>query len=407
VTDYENLLMAKPKKRTTRTDQPRDSRALRELKEDLGLDGADWQEFLQHALHGFADYEEDNFFESDIPLRLRNAPAEWFESPEPLGFVTLRVLKEGSPEVAARVAWYFLQIGEPEPGENDGPPGMGASWLYLSRQGVDAPVDPAGLARLAVQTPEDFFEGISEDDLLPLTRLILQYWKPLEAWDLHAVLAAVARSKIHARAPFRVFDGMMAFDGIPRDLKREFCRGVLEYTDEGRRIRERGEALRASFQKGDEWMSTPRAYFDIQYGGIGRLHPGLKRRAVRALVEELGEPIEEVISEFFLQDHGDSQSTAAVSEGVLDLIRIHAEELGEEVVKRWLSKGIKKGSAFVRKAAYRAGLDLFGPSFARPALHDPAGMVRDWAEQALARDKAKRKSKTHSLEKNPEGTPDD
>ena len=393
--------MARPKKRTPRPDQPRDSRALRELKEDLGVDGGDWQEFLRLALHGFADYEEDNFYESDVPLRLRNAPAEWFESPDPLGFVTLRVLKEGNPELAARVAWYFLQIGEPEPNESYGPPGMGASWLYLSRQGVDAPVDPAGLARLAVQTPESFFEGIADEDLLPLTRLILANQKPLEVWDLHAVLAAVARSKIHARAPFRVFDDMMLFEGIPRDLKREFCRGILECADEGRRIRERGEALRAAFRQGDEWMSIPHTYFEIQYGGIGRLHPGLKRHAVRALVEELGKPLEGVISEFFLQDHSDSQSTAAVSEGVLDLLRIHAEELGEEVVKRWLSKGIKKGSAFVRKAAYRAGLDLFGPSFARPALQDPSGMVRNWATPALSRDKLKRKSKAQSLEKDP------
>ncbi len=376
VTHNENVLMAKAKKRTPRADHPRDSRALRELKEDLGLDGADWQEFLRLALAGFADYEEDHVFDSDIGLRLGNVPAVWFESPDPLGFVTLRVLKEGNPEIAARTAWYFLQIGEPEPNESYGPPGMGASWLYLERQGVDAPVNPSGLARLAVQTPESFFQGISEDDLLPLSRLILENWKPLEAWDLHAVLVAVARSKIHTRAPFRVFDEMMTFDGIPRDLKREFCRGILECADEGRRIRERGEALRASFRQGAEWMSIPHTYFDIQYGGVGRLHPGLKRHAVRALVEELGEPLEGVISEFFLQDHGDNQSTAAVSAGVLDLIRIHAETLGPEVVKRWLSKGIKKGSAFVRKASYRAGLELFGsPLRAPPSTIRPGWSV--------------------------------
>ena len=63
--------MARPKKPKARADQPRDSRAVRELKEDLGLDETDWQEFLRHALDGFADYEKASFFESDVRLRLR------------------------------------------------------------------------------------------------------------------------------------------------------------------------------------------------------------------------------------------------------------------------------------------------------------------------------------------------
>ncbi len=206
--------MAGPKKRTTRADQPRDSRAVRELKEDLGLGEDDWQAFLRHARDGFADYEEASFSESDEPIRLRDAPDEWFEDPTRLGYVTLRVLKEGNPDLASRVAWYFLQIWEAEPGDHSGPPGMGPSWLYLAREGVDAPVNPVGLARLALQIPEDFFQGIGENDLIPLCRLIVESKKPVDVWDLHALLAAVTRAKIPGRAAFHVFSDLMEFDGV-------------------------------------------------------------------------------------------------------------------------------------------------------------------------------------------------
>lgn len=46
--------MAK-KKSAARADQPRPSKALRALREALGLDEEDWQAFLWHARHGFAD----------------------------------------------------------------------------------------------------------------------------------------------------------------------------------------------------------------------------------------------------------------------------------------------------------------------------------------------------------------
>ena len=49
--------MARPNVPSKRADQPRDSRPLRELKEVLALDEADWQEFRRHALDGFIDYE--------------------------------------------------------------------------------------------------------------------------------------------------------------------------------------------------------------------------------------------------------------------------------------------------------------------------------------------------------------
>lgn len=398
--------MARPKRQNVRSDQPRDSRPVRELKEDLGLDEDEWKEFLRHALNGFADYERAHFFESDEPLRLRVAPAEWFEDPMPLGFVTLRVLKEGNPELASRVAWFFLQCWEAEPCNFEGPPGIGTSWLYLSRQGVNSPVNAAGWAQLAFQIPEDFFQGLAEDDLIPLIRLIIENRKPLEAWDLHVLLVAIDRARIHSRAPFRVFDDLITFERIPLETRKELCRGILECPEEYRRIQERVKAVQDFFQQDDGSTYIPRSYLDLPYGGAGRRHPGLKRHAVRALAENLGEPLQEVLSEFFLQNHGDQQSTAAVSEGVLDLIRIHAEELGPDVVKGWLCQGIRKGKAFVRVASYRIGAELFGPAFARPALKDSARMVRDWAAKSLSKDKPRRGSKSptsqHKLEVPPE-----
>jgi hypothetical protein len=44
----------------------------------------------------------------------------------------------------------------------------------------------------------------------------------------------------------------------------------------------------------------------------------------------------------------------------------------------------------IRPAAYRVGAELFGREFARPALVDTAGSVRDWARKYLATGKMKR-----------------
>ena len=114
--------------------------------------------------------------------------------------------------------------------------------------------------------------------------------------------------------------------------------------------------------------------------------PGLQRHAARTLVEDVGEPIRDVLTEFFLRPDRDPQSADAVTQGVLDLVRDHAEELGRDEVRSLLRKAIKAGSAVVRQAAYRVGAERFGPDFARPALQDNARMVRDWAGKLLARD---------------------
>jgi hypothetical protein len=85
-----------------------------------------------------------------------------------------------------------------------------------------------------------------------------------------------------------------------------------------------------------------------------------------------------------LKDYHESQSTTAVSEGVLDLLQSHFGALGEDAVKRWLRRAIKAKLASIRRAAYRVGAELFGRGFARPALRDAAGSVRDWAAGYLS-----------------------
>ena len=131
-------------------------------------------------------------------------------------------------------------------------------------------------------------------------------------------------------------------------------------------------------------------------GDVGAFHPGLRRHAVKALADSLGEPVEDVISRFLSANYHDSQSTTAVAEGVLDLLRSHSEELGEDAVKRWLGKARKSRLASIRRPAYRVGAELFGREFARPALKDPAQSVRDWAADYLSDRKTKRRGRSRS-----------
>jgi hypothetical protein len=122
---------------------------------------------------------------------------------------------------------------------------------------------------------------------------------------------------------------------------------------------------------------------------LRRWIPGLQRHAVRALAEDVGEPFRDVLAEFFLRPDPDPQCAEAVTQGVLDLVRHHAEELEPDKVRALLRKAIKAGTAVVRQAAYRVGAEQFGPAFARPALKDNAGIVREWAGKLLARNAGK------------------
>ena len=82
-----------------------------------------------------------------------------------------------------------------------------------------------------------------------------------------------------------------------------------------------------------------------------------------ALVENIGEPLPEVIDEFFLRSYPDQAHTEAVAEGILDLIGLHAPELGPDAVRSLINKAIKHGLAPVRQAAYRIGAVAIRPGF--------------------------------------------
>src|SRR5438876_1169772 len=107
--------MAKAKQSVGRAGQPRDLKVVRDLRSALGLNDADWHAFLWHARNGFADYERENWMDPDEALRLEYVPAAWFRNPEALGYVAVRVLKEGKANLAVPVARFFLGICDPGP----------------------------------------------------------------------------------------------------------------------------------------------------------------------------------------------------------------------------------------------------------------------------------------------------
>jgi hypothetical protein len=365
--------------------QQRPSQAVHDLKKALGVVASDWQDYLSHALRGFADFERERWINPKPALRLEDVPPEWFRDSRALGFVTIRVLNEGAESLAVPVARHFLTICDPGADHVIGPPGIGLAWLTLARRGLDPPIEPTRLAHLAMDIPEDFFQATPEADLPDLCRLILDSRPLIEAWDLHALFMAVDRARIHDRAPFRLFDALMKADWIPRDVKQEFCRGLLACLAQAERLQKQRETLRACFEADEEpFFRIPRMYRELGDLEVRRLLPGLQRHAVRALVEEIGEPAPDVIREFLLRRDSDTQSSEAVSSGALDLIKLHAEELGPDTVRKLLRTVIKVGSASLRQAAYRLGADQFGQAFARPALKDKARVVRDWASKYVA-----------------------
>src|SRR5262249_4495683 len=145
-----------------RADQPRPSKALTKLRDALGLDEHVWPTYLRHALHGFAEYEQAMWIDPEVKLHLRDVPAEWFEDPDALGYVAVRVLIKGEARLKTAVARHLLQVCAPEPGSFHGPLGIGLAWLHLARQGVDLPVPPASLTYLSLQMPADFFRAVAE-----------------------------------------------------------------------------------------------------------------------------------------------------------------------------------------------------------------------------------------------------
>ena len=381
--------MDRPRKRPTRPlgiDQPRPSYALAALQRSLNLKPEGWRSFLSHARNGFADFERATFFDAGTQLALRQVPASWYENSDAIGHIFLRVIQDGDASLSVSVARHLLQVCElgPEGSYSPLPPGIGMAWLHLARAGLKPPIAPFVLAHRALDQPADFFSGTPEDSLVPLCRLILESQGPVEAWDLHAIVIAVHNARLSMLSPFRVFDELMTADWITADLKREFCRGLLECTPEVERLRKDAAGIKVEIEKNSELMfQLPGLWLDMANVGAAQRLPVLKRHAVRALVDDVGEPLPEVIAEFSRIRYPDQAGTAAVGEGVLDLVGLHAEDLGPAAVKRVVGKAIKHRLAAVRHAGYRLGAKQFGPAFARSALRDPARMVRDWAAKLL------------------------
>jgi hypothetical protein len=371
--------------KSSRSREARPPKALQRLRHALGLGPPDWEIFSRHLRNGFADYEHAQRFENDEPLDLRDAPAEWFQDPEPLAYVTLRVLREGEAALAVPVARFFLGICDPGPEALVSPPGIGAAWLQVTKAGVPVPIAAARLTFLAAQSPKQFFQGVEENDLPALSRLILEAQGPPEAWNLHVLLAAVERASIHVRAPFRLFHALMAADWLSVEVKREFCRGLLGCSPQVERFQERGAVLQKMLESDENWWGRfPLFWLEVARYGLGVMVSGLRRYAVLALVEHVGEPALEVVEEFLLQRDKRDHHVDLVQQGALDVVEARAEELGPDATRQFLNTAIAGGAAVVRHAAYRIGLKQFGPEFARPALRDIAGSVRNWAVKALS-----------------------
>jgi hypothetical protein len=356
------------------------------LKEILDLSQDDWKSFLYHARNGFADYEKAYHMETDGVLRLRDVPPEWLDDSDAMGHVLVRVARDGKPELAGAVAWYLLQLLEPEnPDERMyAPIGTGLAWLALERDGLAPPIDAALLGEVALECPDHFFHEVAEDDMLPLCRLVLESKAPVEARHLHALFTALDRARLSGHVPFKNFDKLMAADWLTTEAKREFCRGVLHCQPETERLQKLREDLRASWLA--ELQRTKRlclGWMHIDDVGRGWCLCGLNRHAVFALVHNLGEPLRAVIEEFLRPSNSRELEYESQTLGALDLIGRYAREFDPEELKPMLRKVIEKGLAPARHAAYRVGAEHLGIEFARPALRDEAGSIRRWAAKVL------------------------
>jgi len=206
--------------------------------------------------------------------------------------------------------------------------------------------------------------------------------------------------------PFRVFDGLMSADWIADDLKREFCRGVLECTPEIERLRKNAALIKNAFDQNlGNRSALPGISPETSGDGAGGQLPMLKRHAVRALGDEVGEPLPEVIAEFFCKQYHDQKSSEAATVGVLDAVGLHAEDLGPDQVKKLARKAIKHTLGTVRHAGYRLGAKQFGPGFAAAALKDSWRPLRDWAAKLVRAKPPKTGRKTASCQStSPEAT---
>ncbi|HVC95870.1 MAG TPA: hypothetical protein VND64_19425 [Pirellulales bacterium] len=369
--------------------QSRESKPLKRLREALRLEGDAWDAFRKHALAGFTDYERATAPRYETRLRWAEVPAEWYDDPYVFGHVALRVLTRGRTELHGPVARHLFHLLDEDGIERHSlPPGVGIAWLRLAQLGQTEELEMAAVAELAYVDPESFFAGVPADELPAIARMSLTAGGEPRAWDIHCLFGAVGSARFQGRQVFHLFEALMAADWLTTEVKRQVCRGLLGCEREVLRLEEDAKKVLAEFSIGTNTeYPFPRVRLDVAQFPIGARMPGLRRCAVRSLATVCGEPVEQVLDEFFGSTGGVldiETSSDMVGEGLLDLVDIYAERLGREDVRKWLRRALKQGRGQVRQAAYRIGLARFGEGFIRPALNDGARTVRQWAEKALA-----------------------
>ena len=110
----------------------------------------------------------------------------------------------------------LLGVCVPDPASLLVPPGIGLAWLRLDTQGLDPPVAPARLVHLALHVPQNFLQGVTEDELSPGPP------DPGKPGGDRSVGPACPdrrrRSRPHLRAPLRLFNELMAADWITTEV---------------------------------------------------------------------------------------------------------------------------------------------------------------------------------------------
>ncbi len=111
-------------------------------------------------------------------------------------------------------------------------------------------------------------------------------------------------------------------------------------------------------------------------GGMLWLRDSLKRQAILAL-SDLGEDPLAVCDQYLHRRRMDT-ATAAIGEGVVDIIRAHHTTMSPQSIRDLIERGLNLGSVPARKSFYRLGMELFGAEYLERARKDNAASVRKW-----------------------------
>ena len=191
--------MARPKKSVrVAFNKPRDSRPLRELREDLPFEEPTRQDSLRHVLERLHRLRE-----GPRPRRLRYPPAG---GPGRARLVVQRDLilwdtsrcgcsRKRGPISAVPVAYYFVQVGLPEPGEWEAPPASVRRGSISPGEEAECPVDTREASPNWPAISRCFLPGSRGRGYGPPRAPDPRGMKPITVSDLHALMAAVRRAR--------------------------------------------------------------------------------------------------------------------------------------------------------------------------------------------------------------------